>query len=142
MLKTYCSGGMAELVELEGGLLVTPWHPIWFEGPHVGSKQTSAGWTFPCQVPGATTEFRACEAVYSFAVMQLSDQNQGQQPRELSVDGARAGVMMINGVRCVTLGHGISDGVARHPYFGTEAVIHDLEATWGWRAGECDNRPG
>ena len=141
MLKTYCSGGMAELVELEGGLLVTPWHPIWFEGSYVGSKQTSAGWTFPCQVPGAAAELRACEAVYSFAVMQLSDQKQGQ--RELSAaDGARAGVMMINGVRCVTLGHGISDGVAHHPYFGTGAVIQDLEATWGWRAGECDKWPG
>jgi hypothetical protein len=35
--------------------------------------------------------------------------------------------MVINGVECVTLGHGFTDNdVIAHPYFGTQKIIDDL----------------
>jgi len=54
VLKTKCYKNRAHLVELESGLLITPWHPI----------RINNLWQFPCSV-GPTTE-RYCTAVYSF----------------------------------------------------------------------------
>jgi hypothetical protein len=131
ILKTHCAGGVTDLVELEGGLLVTPWHPIWHEETHAtrndkaATAGSKAGWVFPCEVAGATP--RCCEAVYSF-VLEYAQQ-EGEQRR------SAAAVMLINGVQCVTLGHGLREGKAFHPYFGTEAVIEDLKSTRGWGTG-------
>ena len=47
-------------------------------------------------------------------------------------------VVCVNGVECVTLGHGLDDGdggVLRHPYLGTQSVINDLRACAGWASG-------
>jgi hypothetical protein len=121
---------MAQLVELEGGLLVTPWHPVWHVSRRVLpsatekatrlAEVTEGAWTFPCEVPGALVVCRPCEAVFSFVIENVQE---------------RASAMMINGVQCVTLGHGLREGKVQHPYFGTDAVLDDLRTTQGWNTG-------
>jgi len=108
VLKTHCRGNQTELVEMDGGLLVTPFHPI-----RLGGK-----WYFPCDVEQPI--LRECPAVYSFALKEDSSDH----------------VMIINGVECVTLGHNyVDDDVVRHPYFGTRKVVEDLRKMRGWERG-------
>jgi len=56
VVKTHCEGNKAVLVELPGGLLVTPFHPV----------QQQAKWVYPLDV--APVQERPCEAVYSFVL--------------------------------------------------------------------------
>jgi len=48
--------------------------------------------------------------------------------------------MTINGIECVTLGHGLQEDVVKHPYFGTEAVLEDLMKMEGWENGFVELR--
>lgn len=94
-----------ELCELPSGLLLTPWHPI----------RVNNEWVFPSSVAAITT--RKCEAIYSFIV-----------------DSHHS--MFIEGVEAVCLGHNFKDNdVIRHPYFGSQAVIRDLQGFEGWEDG-------
>ena len=44
--------------------------------------------------------------------------------------------MTINGVECVTLGHGFKDNnIVSHEYFGSGAVVKDLQRVNGWEKG-------
>ena len=87
-------------------LIVTPWHPI----------VDGCEWTFPVQL--ADEDEYACEAVYSFL---LED---------------RTPSMVIEGVQCITLAHGIeNDPVAEHPFYGTENVVAALQGLTGWQQG-------
>jgi len=56
VVKTSCHEQRAQLVELPGGLLVTPYHPVRIDGQ----------WQFPCQL--AKVHERPCPAVYSFVL--------------------------------------------------------------------------
>eukprot|EP01114_Cavostelium_apophysatum_P023812 TRINITY_DN908_c0_g1_i1.p1 TRINITY_DN908_c0_g1~~TRINITY_DN908_c0_g1_i1.p1 ORF type:complete len:832 (+),score=277.31 TRINITY_DN908_c0_g1_i1:122-2497(+) len=105
VLKTICHKGKTQIVELSGGLLVTPYHPVRIQGK----------WTFPCDL--AAPSERNCAAIYSFLLKEHH-------------------VMIINGVECVSLAHGIEgDAVVSHPYFGTNAVVEDLKGMAGWESG-------
>ena len=44
-------------------------------------------------------------------------------------------VVNVDGFECITLGHGFTEPVAAHPFFGTEKVIKDLERVSGWAEG-------
>jgi hypothetical protein len=107
VVRTRCAGGRAQLVELErSGLLVTPYHPV---------RDEEGRWRFPCELAPALE--RSCEAVYSFVL------DEGH-------------TMVINGVECVSLGHGFGeDPVVSHPYFGSARVVEDLQKMRGWEAG-------
>ena len=88
-----------------GRLVVTPWHPI---------KRNR--WVFPIQL--AKAETLACEAVYSFLL------------EENTVS------MVIEGEECITLAHGIDDDdVAKHPFYGTSAVVEELKTLDGYEEG-------
>jgi len=56
VVKTMCDQGKERLVELEGGLLITAYHPVRIDGR----------WHFPCDL-GKVIE-RSCNAVYSFVL--------------------------------------------------------------------------
>jgi len=106
VVKTLCAGGVADLVQLPGGLAITPWHPVQVHGD---------AWNFPCTLehPRPTN----CPAIYSYV---LESEH----------------IMIVDGVRVVTLGHGLTtDDVVSHPYFGTSKVIDDLSRMRGWRRG-------
>lgn len=105
VVKTVCVGGKTQLVQLPGGLRVTPWHPVRINGE----------WHFPGDV-GDILFGEPCPAVFSFVL-----------------DGGH--IMVINGTECVTLGHGFVGKVVGHAYFGTRAVIDDLVQMAGWQQG-------
>jgi Mg-chelatase subunit ChlD len=44
-------------------------------------------------------------------------------------------VVELNGVRAITLGHGLNQGVLKHPYFGTKVVIRALQRYDGYNSG-------
>jgi hypothetical protein len=44
-------------------------------------------------------------------------------------------VVNVDGYECITLGHGFTEPVAAHPFFGTEKVINDLKEARGWAEG-------
>jgi len=98
------------LSKLDGGLMVTPYHPVRFNGE----------WTFPHQI-NAATEMQ-CDGVFSFVLDRSTSEH----------------VMMINGFECVALAHGITAKNAAHPYFGSERVLNDLQRMNGWAQGRVE----
>jgi hypothetical protein len=107
IVKTYCENGIQELVELDEGVLVTPWHPV----REPGASQ----WIFPYDL--APSSECQCDAVYSFVL-----------------DGGT--FLQIGPYQGIALGHGITnDPVVEHGYLGTEKVVADLEAMDGWAEG-------
>jgi len=108
VVKTVMRTGESELVELDGGLQVTPYHPI-----RLNNK-----WRFPKDVKDVVV--RPCPAVYSFALQEDASDH----------------IMLINNVECVTLGHNyVDDEVVSHPYFGSRKIIADLSKQRGWSEG-------
>lgn len=61
----------------------------------------------PCTLASAPIQVE-CDEIFNFAL------DQGH-------------TILVNGVECVTLGHGFRDDVVRHAYYGTDRVITDLE---------------
>lgn len=45
-------------------------------------------------------------------------------------------VGFINGYQCIMLGHGFTNGILDHSYYGTERVIDDLKENYGWNIGK------
>jgi hypothetical protein len=42
--------------------------------------------------------------------------------------------MIINGIKCASLGHNIKGNkVIEHPYFGSERIVEDLKKLKGWK---------
>ena len=37
------------------------------------------------------------------------------------------GTILVNGIECVTLGHEIKEGIAKHEYWGSTAVVNDIK---------------
>ena len=96
--------GIREMVNLEGGLSITPWHPIKYENK----------WTFPANIK--TPIMKSCKSVIT-----------------LVLDDYHVGV--INGHQCIMLGHGFTEDVISHPYYGTQKVIDDLKENCGYKFG-------
>lgn len=109
VVRTAVEGGTLHLVELEGGLKVTAYHPV-----------LSAGeWRFPVDL--ASEKKVTSDAIYTFVLERGGSD------------------VLVNGTACVTLGHGLETGAAKHPFFGDwEAVIQDLEKVPGFADGLVD----
>lgn len=112
VVKTICLGGKTQLVTLPGGLKITPWHPV---------KEHDV-WRFPSELAEIQVG-ASCSAVYSF----LLDRDH---------------TVMINGIECVTLAHGLQGEVVGHSYFGSHAVVRDLMKMGGWEKGLVVFRSG
>jgi Mg-chelatase subunit ChlD len=58
----------------------------------------------------------------------------------LVVEGNK--VVELNGIRAITLGHGLEHGILKHPYFGTELVIEALQKYPAYMSGRlCLRNP-
>ena len=109
VVRTECDDGIEELVTLDGGVMVTPWHPV-------RSARDGTKWSFPADL--ASSGLHLCDFVYSFVLE----------------NGAP--FMQIGPYHAVTLGHGITnDTVASHDYLGTDKVLKDLSGMEGWDNG-------
>ena len=136
VLRTECSQGEAELVSLPGGLLVTPWHPVKMMG--------ESEWVFPADI--AAPQVLLCQAVFSFLVEKNETASSRHNSNDNNINSSTnnfASEMTINGWTCATLAHGVTDdAVLGHPFFGTGAVVHALQACKGWEQGlVCLSRP-
>ncbi|QRW27329.1 hypothetical protein RhiXN_01924 [Rhizoctonia solani] len=106
VLRTLCSGQMTELCTI-GQLAITPWHPIYHNG----------SWVFPTQIQQA--KLLACNYVYSVLLEPSSD--------------SESHAVFIEGIRCVTLGHGCIDSLRAHPFLGDYArVVESLSQLDGY----------
>ena len=95
------------MIKLDGGLTITPWHPI-------KDKDTNE-WVFPHYY--GENQRMYVENWYNLVL-------------------ETGHIASINGREVVTLGHDFTDNaVVRHPYFGTQAVIEDLKTREGWDKG-------
>eukprot|EP00933_Yihiella_yeosuensis_P034176 TRINITY_DN276_c0_g1_i2.p1 TRINITY_DN276_c0_g1~~TRINITY_DN276_c0_g1_i2.p1 ORF type:complete len:665 (+),score=119.54 TRINITY_DN276_c0_g1_i2:65-2059(+) len=74
----------------------------------------NGSWVFPTEV--SKVELLPCEAVYNFIL-----------------DGSSA--LCVDGVPCITLGHGIEEGAAKHPYFASQKAVSDLTRRKGFSDG-------
>lgn len=68
VVRTRCNAGHAALVELPGGLRLTPYHPV----------QVSGKWCFPADL--AAAQVFPCDAVYSFVLQGAPDLLAGGVP--------------------------------------------------------------
>jgi Mg-chelatase subunit ChlD len=102
--------------------MITPWHPV----RRCGEGGVAAGsWQFPAEVEGLTVTGEPINFYYNMVL------ESGHTVQIGSGYGAEEGEW-----EACTLGHGFTDGpVITHPYFGTEAVLRDLEKAQGWSEG-------
>uniref|UniRef100_A0A7S2FWU2 VWFA domain-containing protein n=1 Tax=Haptolina brevifila TaxID=156173 RepID=A0A7S2FWU2_9EUKA len=106
VVKTECPGGRAMLTRLPSGPELTEWHPV---------RDSSGRWRFPIMLGErvvVSTQF-----VYNFVL----------SPGHPTI--------MVDGLPCAALGHGLDAPVVSHPYWGTRAVIDDLMSKEGWAVG-------
>ena len=107
VVMTECAGGRAQLTRLPNGTEITEWHPI---------REASTGkWRFPNML--GTRILRTTPFVYNFVL------SEGHP------------TILVDGVPCAALGHGLEAPVVAHPYWGTRAVIDDLMQRDGWDEG-------
>jgi len=105
VVKTEVRGGKANLVLLEGGLLVTPYHPV----------KVNGDWKFPVEIAPVSTY--ACDAVFSFVLEKAHVMFINRIPC-ISLGHGFTG-----------------NKVLEHSYLGTNAVIEDLKKFEGWSSG-------
>jgi hypothetical protein len=100
------------MVQLSHGSgTITPWHPV---------RRTAGAWQFPAEIEGLTQKEEVVNFYYNMVL---------ETGHVLRLGGEQ-------GWETCTLGHGFTDGpVITHPYFGTEAVLKDLQAARGWDEG-------
>jgi len=102
------------MVRLGGAALLTPWHPV---------RRVAGSWQFPAEVDGLTVTQEPMNFYYNMVL----------ESGHIVQLGSKAGEDVWE---ACTLGHGFTDGpVISHPYFGTEAVLRDLEGARGWEDG-------
>jgi hypothetical protein len=105
-------GAAVKMVAMSDALLLTPHHPV---------RKGDDAWAFPADV-GESIDLEA-DRLYSFVV-----------------HGSTA--VSFGGIAVVALGHGIAEGVAAHPYFGTSRVLRDLEKAPGFANGRVSLASG
>jgi hypothetical protein len=93
------------LVAFPGGLTITAKHPV-----RISGRWMLPGEMYQQRIPN-TSDF-----VYNFVL-------------------DRSHIVVVNGVECVTWGHGLEDEKVEHSYYGTDRVIEDLARLPGWDQG-------
>jgi len=115
MIRTQMRNSQCEMVKLQNGVKLTPWHPVFIDNT----------WKFPNNI-GKLKLYDGIDYIYNAVV------DQGHS-------------LMINGVHCVTLGHHLTENkVVEHPYFGTDLVLDSLKSLdpQGWAKGYIDMQEG
>lgn len=114
LVKLATKDGHSDAVKI-GEAYFSPYHPIKFQVADEKEKR----WVFPINV-GALENIKLD---YWFnIVLEKSAHSHLNNPPSNECRSA-----VIGGIEAVTLGHGITEGVCSHPYFGTEKVIEALQ---------------
>eukprot|EP01060_Flectonema_neradi_P020193 TRINITY_DN2770_c0_g1_i1.p1 TRINITY_DN2770_c0_g1~~TRINITY_DN2770_c0_g1_i1.p1 ORF type:complete len:765 (+),score=152.80 TRINITY_DN2770_c0_g1_i1:66-2297(+) len=112
VVKLQPEGGKIPFVKFPSGLRITPFHPI----------LTPEGWKFPADCDNTVEIVSREEYVFDFVL-------------------SEGHVILANSLPVVTLGHGFTDDVVKHNFFGTSAVIDILQQHPGWEAGVVSLKP-
>jgi hypothetical protein len=100
------------LVELSDGLRLTPYHPVLSHGE----------WKFPASL--APIQIRHCDVICTLML-------------EEGVDSIE-----VDGTHCIVLGHGVTTGVAKHPFYGSRhRVLEALSKLRGFSSGLVEVAP-
>jgi hypothetical protein len=86
-------------------LIITPWHPVLYKGQ----------WQYPIHLQAKNPSV-ALDTVFNLVL----DKHH---------------IVSVEGYECITLAHNLTDPVVVHPYFGTNAILRDLEKQAGWDTG-------
>jgi hypothetical protein len=78
-------------------------------------------WVFPVDI--AEVSEQPCDSVYNLVLRGAAD-------------------IVVAGVPCIALGHGIEEGAAKHPYFGQQQAVEDVAKLPGFEDGLVHLSPG
>jgi hypothetical protein len=109
-LKTKFGGEMCKI----DNLIITPYHPIVYNNQ----------WKLPIDVVienEGNARFQMIMQPKSWVCTLVLSRNH---------------IINAEGVRCISLGHGFTEEVLRHEYYGTKNVIENLKQMKGWDRGE------
>lgn len=120
VLKTY-GGGYSEVICVLhlpskfdfvriANLEITPWHPV-----YINRK-----WNFPFHIEDSTLSVNHNDYVINFVM------------KEVFGDVHR---VLVSGIPCVTLGHGYTENIVRHDFWGRDVINH-LKQFSDWKHGE------
>ena len=120
VVKTIVNARVPMVQLSHGSGTITPWHPVRLAGT---AGAGAAAWQFPAEIEGLTQKEEVVNFYYNMVL---------ETGHVVQLGGSGSGL----GWETCTLGHGFTDGpVITHPYFGTEAVLKDLQAARGWDEG-------
>lgn len=105
VVETKIPGGKIKMCTLPSGLKITPWHPI---------KKDAINWVFPNTI--ISPEIEEHNSIFNLIL-------------------PCGHIPVISNTPCITLGHGYTEGILKHPYFGTRKVIDDLSKINGFKEG-------
>ncbi|KAI9357042.1 hint-domain-containing protein [Zopfochytrium polystomum] len=116
VLETYVphSQDPPTLVQLQSGLVITPGHPIHFDGQ----------WMYPADAFGAEYVTSTLNRVV-YSLLLESDDDPSKK---------YASTVVVAGVECVTLAHGLEGEILSHEYLGTDRVVKDLQLLPGFNS--------
>ena len=114
VVETKINSKIREMIELPGGLKITPWHPVKYSVYSMENNKLINNWMFPSTINNTTL---VC--VDSIITLVLDEHH----------------VAIVNDVPCITLAHNFTNGVLDHPYYGTNKVLYDLQMHYGWNYG-------
>jgi len=120
-----------EMVRFDGGLEITPRHPLRLDGRWRRPREVCEEVTGQGADSGCTAaELVSMEGDYTVYNLVL----EGEGLSECGVGQTR--VLLVNGLECATWGHGLKgDPVIEHGYFGSQRILRDLEAMDGYAEG-------
>ena len=102
-----------------GKLFITPFHPVLIENQ----------WQFPFDIYNNNNSGSGSSKRGEIVI----ESPDNTYVYNLVLD--REHVIDVDGIECITLGHGMDSGILRHDYFGTNRVIDDLSKLRGWQEG-------
>ena len=108
VVMTECAGGKAQLTRLPNGTEITEWHPLF--------NETTMRWQFPNMI--GQRVIVNTQYVYNFVL------------------APGFPTILVDGIPCAALGHGLEAPIVAHPYWGTAKVVQDLMTKPGWAEGK------
>eukprot|EP00762_Andalucia_godoyi_P005803 ANDGO_06983.mRNA.1 Protein spotted leaf 11 len=105
LVETVLGDEPTRVINLKG-MWITPWHPVIWNG----------AWTFPNEVDPSAVVDKVLGSIFNLVLESVH-------------------VAEICGVQVICLGHGMQGPVIGHAYFGTDAVIEDLQHVENWETG-------
>lgn len=116
LVKIPTENGRSDAVQI-GNAFFTPYHPV--KVNIEGQKEKE--WVFPVEIEEPK------EIKIDFWYNIILDRSCADNKHNLLNDNKKyQATAIIGGIEAVTLGHGITEGVCKHPYFGTDKAISSL----------------